>query len=185
MTLHLISLLLLFFPFGLFNFEKSLSFVLNFLFTDFSNFDSFSHSIIMFLNPVLLALLQVEYQFQKVSPFQTHLANVWGFLAATCFYCLGLGLKMHIKSRCAILGHVLLISGAFSSVSLVSIFLPRSLGWLPFIIWAILPFMIGRPLLMRVYRWLYQEILKVILQVGNFFGRFMGPTTVQQQYLPE
>uniref|UniRef100_A0A2N9F6B9 Uncharacterized protein n=1 Tax=Fagus sylvatica TaxID=28930 RepID=A0A2N9F6B9_FAGSY len=143
------------------------------------------HSIIMFLNPVLLALLQVEYQFQKVSPFQIHPANVWGFLAATCFYCLGLGLKMHIKSRCAILGHVLLISGAFSSVSLVSIFLPRSLGWLPFIIWAILPFMIGRPLLMRVYRWLYQEILKVILQVGNFFGRFMGPTTVQQQYLPE
>jgi hypothetical protein len=139
----------------------------------------------MFLNPLLLALLQVDCQAQKVSPFQTHPANVWGFLAATCFYCLGLGLKMHIKPRCAILGHVLLISGAFSSVSLFSIFLPRSLGWLPFIIWAILPFMVARPLLMRVYQRLFQEILKVILQVGNFFGRFMGSTAVQQQHWPK
>ena len=82
----------------------------------------------MSLNPLLLAFLQVDHN--------NHPANVWGFLAGTCLYFLALELKMKINTRSEsysrILDHVLLISGAFSSLSLLSIFLPRSLGWLPF-----------------------------------------------------
>ena len=82
----------------------------------------------MSLNPLLLALLQVDYH--------NHPANVWGFLAGTCLYFLALELKMKINTRSEsysrILDHVLLISGAFSSLSLLSIFLRCSLGWLPF-----------------------------------------------------
>ncbi|KAL4599869.1 hypothetical protein ACB092_11G158500 [Castanea dentata] len=142
------------------------------------NYSSISnHEIFMSLNPLLLALLQVDYH--------THPANVWGFLAGTCLYFLALELKMKINTRSEsyyrILGHVLLISGALSSVSLLSIFLPRSPGWLPFII---LPFMIARPLLVHVCHWLFQVILKVTPQVGNFFGRLMASITVQQQQLP-
>ncbi|KAL4599867.1 hypothetical protein ACB092_11G158300 [Castanea dentata] len=146
------------------------------------------HAIFMLLNPPLLALFLAHYQVQKVSPFQTHPVNVWGFLAGTCLYYLALELKMKINSHweswACILGHVLLISGAFSSFSLPSIFLPRSPWWLPFIIWTILPFMIAHPLLVRVYLWLFQVILKVTSQVRNFFGRLMGSITIQQQELP-
>ena len=132
----------------------------------------------MYLNPLILALLQVDYQ--------THPANVWGFLAGACLYFLALELKRNINTRWAsyshILSHVLLISGAFSSFSLVSIFLPSSLGWLPFILWAILPLMAVSPLLVRVYHWFFQGIMKE--KVGKFFDRFMGSVTVQQQQLP-
>ena len=142
----------------------------------------------MLLNSPLLALFLAHYQVQNVSPFQTDPANVWGFLASTCFYYLALELKMKINTRwesCSrILGHVLLISGAFSSFSLLSIFLPHSPWWLPFIIWTILPFMIAHPLLVRVYLRLFQVILKVTSQVRKFFGKLMGSITVQQQELP-
>ncbi|KAL4599865.1 hypothetical protein ACB092_11G158200 [Castanea dentata] len=141
------------------------------------NSSTSNHAIFMSLNPLLLALLQVDYQ--------THPTNVWGFLAGTCLYFMALALKRNIDTRWAscshILGHVLLISGAFSSFSLVSIFLPRSPGWLPFIIF---PFMIAHPLLVHVYHWLFHVILKVTPQIGNFFGRLMGSITVQQQQLP-
>ena len=131
----------------------------------------------MSLNPLLLALLQVDHH--------NHPANVWGFLAGTCLYFLALELKMKINTRSEsysrILGHVLLISGAFSSFSLLSIFLQRSPGWLPLIIF---PFMIARPLLVQLCHWLFQVILKVTPQVGNFFGRLMRSITEQQQQLP-
>ena len=131
----------------------------------------------MSLNPLLLALLQVDHH--------NHPANVWGFLAGTCLYFLALELKMKINTRSEsysrILGHVLLISGAFSSFSPLSIFLQRSPLWLPLIIF---PFMIARPLLVQLCHWLFQVILKVTPQVGNFFGRLMRSITVQQQQLP-
>ena len=132
----------------------------------------------MSLNPLLLALLQVDHN--------NHPANVWGFLAGTCLYFLALELKMKINTRSEsysrILDHVLLISGAFSSFSLLSIFLQRSPWWLLFIIF---PFMIARPLLVQLCHWLFQVILKVTPdQVGNFFGRLMRSITVQQQQLP-
>ena len=53
--------------------------------------------------------------------------------------------------------------------------------FIPFII---LPFMIARPLLVQVCHWLFQVILKVTPQVGNFFGRLKRSITIQQQQLP-
>ena len=133
----------------------------------------------MSLNPLLLALLQVDYH-KSQSP-----SKCVGFLGWHMLVLLALELKMKINTRSEsssrILGHVLLISGALSSFSLLSIFLRRSPGWLPFII---LPIMIARPLLVQVCHWLFQVILKVTPQVGNFFGRLKRSITIQQQQLP-
>ncbi|KAK2650618.1 hypothetical protein Ddye_018107 [Dipteronia dyeriana] len=44
------------------------------------------HVVFTFLIPLLMGLLQVNYQTKKVSPMDTHPINIWIFIAATWLY---------------------------------------------------------------------------------------------------
>ncbi|KAH7576291.1 hypothetical protein JRO89_XS01G0028100 [Xanthoceras sorbifolium] len=98
------------------------------------NLESRHHFVFIHVIPLLIGLLQVDYQSKNASPFDTHPINMWIFFAATAIYCLGLSIKMDSQNHQStysqiITGHFILCSGALSSVSLASIFLPRLLGW--------------------------------------------------------
>ncbi|KAJ0053996.1 hypothetical protein Pint_00188 [Pistacia integerrima] len=90
--------------------------------------------IFLFLVPVMLGLLQVEYQSKNVSPFDTHPINMWVFLAATCIYCTGLAtnleLQNHTTTHSKIISHVILSSGALTLVTLASVLFPCLIRWL-------------------------------------------------------
>lgn len=148
------------------------------------------HAVFAFLNPLLIGLLQVKFQGTSVSPFDTNPAQFHTFLLATLVYCLAFA--THMKCRrgptnyTSLSGHMALISGSLSSISLVSIFLPRLLGRLILLSWIILLVIVSRQLIFCVFLWTYQRISKVILQlylrVVNGFNMKYGNN--EQEQLP-
>ncbi|ESR33615.1 hypothetical protein CICLE_v10007031mg, partial [Citrus x clementina] len=82
------------------------------------------HIIFLLIIPLLIGLLQVDYQNKSVSPFDTHAVNMWVFFGAAFVYCLGLAInvesKEHQASYSQITSHVILSSGALASASLAS-----------------------------------------------------------------
>ena len=57
------------------------------------------HAIFVFLDPILLDVMRVEYQNQKKSPFDTHPLQKNIFLITICIYGALIGIKVHTKTR--------------------------------------------------------------------------------------
>ncbi|KAI9079979.1 hypothetical protein K1719_038044 [Acacia pycnantha] len=129
-----------------------------------------SHAVFIFLNPLMVDLLQLDYQNKKVSPFETHAPTMWIFFVSTCMHCLGLAFEMKIHSLsvgsffCRIFTNVVLFAGALSSISLASTFLPPPLSWACLGLWALFPFVIGFPLLVSALRWLCEKAMEFLMK---------------------
>ncbi|KAF7825325.1 hypothetical protein G2W53_016489 [Senna tora] len=112
----------------------------------------------------MVDLLQVEFQNKDKSPFQTHAPNMWIFFASTCVHCLGLAFEMKIQTSsgtllCSIITNFILFSGALSSLSLASVFLPRALGWLCLSLSTVLPFVaLALPFLFSASKWFCSKL---------------------------
>lgn len=118
-----------------------------------------THAVFIFLNPLMVDLLQVEYQNKGTTPFETHAPNMWIFFVATCAHCLGLAFEMKLQRSgalwCRVLSNLVLFFGALSSVSLASVFLPRALGWVCLTLFS---FTAGFPLLLSASKCLSHRI---------------------------
>ncbi|KAF7139597.1 hypothetical protein RHSIM_Rhsim07G0111200 [Rhododendron simsii] len=86
------------------------------------------HTVLAFVVPVLLSLLQIKYQGNQISPFDTHPISMVISVASLLLYCLG----YHAKSRWPTYGLVvsrgMVVLGSLSVVSLASILFPGSFG---------------------------------------------------------
>ncbi|KAH7576290.1 hypothetical protein JRO89_XS01G0027900 [Xanthoceras sorbifolium] len=147
------------------------------------------HFVFTYVIPLLIGLLQVDYQSKNASPFDTHPINMWIFFAATAIYCLGLSIKMDSQNHQStyfqiITGHFILFSGALSSVSLASIFLPRLLGWFCLGSWIVLRAMMARHCRNQIYIWLKHSTVKTISFARDRFNRFWGCITLKKEHLP-
>ncbi|ESR33614.1 hypothetical protein CICLE_v10006726mg [Citrus x clementina] len=147
------------------------------------------HIIFLLIIPLLIGLLQVDYQNKSVSPFDTHPVNMWISFGAAFIYCLGLAInvesKEHQASYSQITSHVILSSGVLASASLASVFFPRLLGWICLTLWTLLPITLGRRLIKPMYQWLKYGILKLISQVYSRFNRlWRNCVTLKNQNLP-
>ncbi|KAH7864845.1 hypothetical protein Vadar_034545 [Vaccinium darrowii] len=147
------------------------------------------HVVYGFFITTLIGILQLKYQNKKVSPFETHLTPIRTFVATMCIYSLAMVGKIIAKKYSAkcyeIFSHVSILSGALSSVSLATIFLPPSLSSLiMFIIWAIFFAIVALYLFHTLYKWLYQKIAVAIVQVLELFASFMGQSSMEPQHLP-
>ncbi|KAE9610782.1 hypothetical protein Lalb_Chr07g0190261 [Lupinus albus] len=102
------------------------------------------HSIFIFLDPLLIGVIQVEYQNKKESPFDSYPIQMKTFLISICIYCTVFGVMIH-KTRTRgsyqtqILSFVLLLSGSLSSASLLSILFQQPLLWVMLITWGLVP----------------------------------------------
>ncbi|TXG62630.1 hypothetical protein EZV62_009624 [Acer yangbiense] len=141
-----------------------------------------SHTVFKFLIPVLVALLQVDYQSKRLSPFSTHPLNMWVFFAATCSYCLGLLVEKEFQNQC--IHGIILSSGALSSISLASIFLPRPVGWLCLGLWTVLPIMLAKHSIKQTYEWLKHKIKEKSSLGGDRFKTLWGSLRWKNQNLP-
>ncbi|KAH1162961.1 hypothetical protein AAZX31_01G124200 [Glycine max] len=124
------------------------------------------HAIFVFLDPILIGVMQVEYQNKKESPFDTHPLQKNTFLTAICIYGALLGIKMQTKTRDGffqeILNYGLLLSGAFSSVSLLSILLKQHhLLWIVLTIWGSIPIVLSRHMLKSSACWITKMLAKL------------------------
>lgn len=145
------------------------------------------HTVFILIIPLLIELLQVEYQNKDVPPFDKHPVNMWIFFIAACIY--GLGLSINMEENRAnyysdLISNVILSSGALASVSLASVFLPRFLGWLCLALWTIFPFMLTNNLIQHFYEWFKHVTMTTISQAWNRFNRFWGCFSLNNRSLP-
>ncbi|RDX86111.1 hypothetical protein CR513_32594, partial [Mucuna pruriens] len=139
------------------------------------------HAISMFLVPILLEVMQVEYQNKKESPFDTHPVQKQTFLTAICIYGALLGIKIHTKTgnlQSRVLSYGLLFSGAFSSLSLLSILLHQQLLWIVFLIWGSIPILLARRTLKTPLCWMLKTLLKLVSKVFSVFRSKRGSSDV-------
>ncbi|KAK3206005.1 hypothetical protein Dsin_020051 [Dipteronia sinensis] len=134
------------------------------------------HVVLTSLIPLLMGLLQVDYQSKSLSPFDEHPIQIWVFFAATCIYCLGLFLKMELQidqpNYSRYINHVILSSSALSAVALFSIFLPCLLGWFCLGLWIILPIILARDFIKQIYKFLKKRTIEKITFLCNGFNQF-------------
>ncbi|CAK8575141.1 unnamed protein product [Lathyrus sativus] len=106
------------------------------------------HAIFVFLDTILLGVLQVEYQNKKESPLEVHTVHMQTFLISICIYCMLIGIKIYMKTRGGrrdrILSFALLLFGLLSTTSLLSILLPQQLLWIMFFIWGSISIILAR-----------------------------------------
>ncbi|XLR54862.1 hypothetical protein HN51_023011 [Arachis hypogaea] len=127
------------------------------------------HAIFIFLDPLLLGVLQVEYQNKNKPPSATHPIQIQTFLMAICIYCMVLGIKLYRKDLLGcyqeqILTFILLAFGSISSASLLSILLNSILFWLLIIIWGSMPIIMGHHLLKYLLYWTLGMVEKLNLK---------------------
>lgn len=142
---------------------------------------------------LFISLTQVKFQNRKESPFETHLSNMIICVTALFFYGVYVTMKMKntlynnkdiIYSK--ILDRLIPILGIISSMSLVSVFMPRRFSWVGFVVWTILSAIVVPDLLHKIFHWLYKEIVNLIILVINKLKSFIkgggggGPTQKQQ-----
>ncbi|KAJ0051803.1 hypothetical protein Pint_00190 [Pistacia integerrima] len=144
--------------------------------------------IFLFLIPLMLGLLQVEYQSKNVSPFDTHPINMWVFLAATCIYCGELATNLesqnHPTTCSKIISRVILSSGAFASVTLASVLVPRLIGGLILCLWTILVGTLARHLIKHIYEQLKHATYNTIYVSYVRFKKSRECLTLKKQHLP-
>lgn len=148
-----------------------------------------THAVFIFLNPLMVDLLQVEYQNKQTSPFETHAPNMWIFFVATCIHCLGLAFEMKIQNSgahyCKLFSNFVLFSGALSSISLASIFLPHMLGWICLSLWTILPFSLVFPLIIYAFKRIYSKTRDAMTHVCKRLGEIIKCISPQKICLPK
>ena len=114
-----------------------------------------------YIIPVLIALLQVSC---KESPFKTHPIQTWVFVVATIIYCLAFQLSKAV---------VAVIFGSLSTVSLVSIFLPNSIGFLIFIPWSFVPLVTAYQQIRSIFKDIHDACLRLDRQmIMDFISKF-------------
>ncbi|RDX99649.1 hypothetical protein CR513_17277, partial [Mucuna pruriens] len=123
------------------------------------------HAIFVFLDPILIGVMQVEYQNKEESPFEKHPLQKHTFLTAICIYGALLGINIHTKIRSGylqkILSYGLLLSGMFSSVSLLSILWHQQLLWFVLIICGSIPLILARHMLISSVCWIKNVLAKL------------------------
>ncbi|KAK9213922.1 hypothetical protein WN944_005908 [Citrus x changshan-huyou] len=88
--------------------------------------------IFAYLIPVLIGILGANTQGRTEPLFKTHTINMWGFIVAKVIYCFALAAdiksRLHRENSSQLSGLVAVVSGSVSAVSLISTFLPPSIG---------------------------------------------------------
>ncbi|TQD70193.1 hypothetical protein C1H46_044273 [Malus baccata] len=147
------------------------------------------HAIFAFLNPLLIGVLQVKCQGATESPFDTHPRHMWIFLSTTLVYCFALAANIKSRRNCTAIfysrmsGHIALLTGSLSSVSLVSIFFPSVLDeQLVFFSWIVMPLIVGRTLIGQVCKYICKSTANAVLLVHSIWQGFARRT--EQPQLP-
>ncbi|KAI8546616.1 hypothetical protein RHMOL_Rhmol07G0132900 [Rhododendron molle] len=85
-------------------------------------------TVLAFIVPVLLGLLQIKYQGNQISPFETHPISMVISVASLLLYCLGYYAKSRWPTYALVVSHGVVVFGSLSVVSLASILFPYSFG---------------------------------------------------------
>ncbi|BAT97646.1 hypothetical protein VIGAN_UM129800 [Vigna angularis var. angularis] len=126
--------------------------------------------------------MQVEYQNKKESPFDTHPLQKNTFLITICIYGALLGIMINTKTRRGYLEKIfrygLLLSGAFSSLSLLSILMQQKLLWIVLVIWGSIPLILSHHMLRSAACWTVKIFSKLTWDVSDKHSSACGNNDV-------
>ncbi|GMN50436.1 hypothetical protein TIFTF001_019600 [Ficus carica] len=132
------------------------------------------HAVFAFLNPLLIGVIQVKCQGASSSPFLTNPTEMWTFLLATLVYCFAFAANIKWRRRRTIYalfpGHMALIFGSLSSISLFSIILPTMWGQLIFSLWIFLPVLVLRQFLYWPFQWTLKVVSRLVSNIRKRFN---------------
>lgn len=135
------------------------------------------HALFVFLDTILLGVLQVEYQNKIESPLHTHTVHMQTFLTSICIYCALVGIKIYTKTQggyqAQIISYALLLFGTLSSASLLSILLMRELLVVVLFTWGSIPLTLARHLLKRLGSRIIKMMVKLIWDVLDCMFAFI------------
>ncbi|BAT97647.1 hypothetical protein VIGAN_09115700 [Vigna angularis var. angularis] len=123
--------------------------------------------------------MQVEHQ--KESPFTSYPLQKHVFLTAISIYGALLGIRIHTKTFSCYLENIisygLLLSGVFSSVSLLSILLQQQL-LIVLIIWGSIPLILSHRMLKNSACWMIKLVAKLSWNVCNNHSSVCGKVDI-------
>ncbi|KAH7576297.1 hypothetical protein ACOSQ2_003658 [Xanthoceras sorbifolium] len=126
------------------------------------------------LIPMLVGVLQVNSQSKDVSPFETHPENMWIFVVSTFIYFSAAQRSMPLAPA--------VVAGSLSSVSIVSVLLPRRLGPLIFIPWTFVPIIVAYQVHAVSIRNACHKLHQIIMDI---ISKLSGTrNSIEQQELP-
>ena len=110
---------------------------------------------------MLIAIL--SFVSNKESLFKTKAAEMWVLVVAIIIYCLARLSNVDVA----------VISGSLATVSLVSIFLPDSIGFLVFIPWSLVPLVVASQRIRSIFNNIHDTCLRLDRQmIMDFISKF-------------
>ncbi|KAI8546619.1 hypothetical protein RHMOL_Rhmol07G0133200 [Rhododendron molle] len=116
------------------------------------------HTVLAFIVPVLLSLLQIKYQGNQISPFETHPISMVIFVASLLLYCLGYHAKVRWPTYALVVSRGMVVFGSLSVVSLATILFPDSLGPVLYMLYVLFT----AAELLKLLKWVHRKIMVVL-----------------------
>ncbi|KAG5539913.1 hypothetical protein RHGRI_020212 [Rhododendron griersonianum] len=117
------------------------------------------HTVLAFIVPVLLNLLQIKYQGNQLSPLDTHPISMVISVASLLLYCLGYHAKSRWPTYALVVSRGMVVLGSLSVVSLASILFPDSFG--PVLLYTLFVLFSAAELLM-LFKWVHRKIMGML-----------------------
>ncbi|KAF7138579.1 hypothetical protein RHSIM_Rhsim07G0111100 [Rhododendron simsii] len=108
--------------------------------------------------PVLLSLLQIKYQGNQISPFETHPISMVIFVASLLLYCLGYNAKSRWPTYALIISRAMVAFGSLSVVSLASILFPNSFRPVLYFLYVL----VTAAELLKLLKWVHRKIVGML-----------------------
>ncbi|KAF7139433.1 hypothetical protein RHSIM_Rhsim07G0111900 [Rhododendron simsii] len=121
------------------------------------SFDS-CHTVLAFIVPVLLSLLQIKYQGNQISPFETHPISMVIFVASLLLYCFGYHAKSRWPTYALVISHGMVAFGSLSVVSLASILFPNSFRPVLYFLYVL----VTAAELLKLLKWVHRKIVGML-----------------------
>lgn len=116
------------------------------------------HTVLAFVVPVLLNLLQIKYQGNQLSPFDTHPISMVISVASLLLYCFGYHAKSRWPTYALVVSRVMVVFGSLSVVSLATVLFPESLG--PVLCTLFVLFSAAE--LLMLFKWVHRKIMGML-----------------------
>ncbi|KAF7137791.1 hypothetical protein RHSIM_Rhsim07G0111700 [Rhododendron simsii] len=116
------------------------------------------HTVLAFIVPVLLNLLQIKYQGNQLSPFDTYPISMVISVASLLLYCFGYHAKSRWPTYALAVSRVMVVFGSLSVVSLASSLFPDSFGPVLYTLFVLFS---AAELLMQ-FKWVHRKVMGML-----------------------
>ncbi|GMQ04838.1 hypothetical protein CsSME_00050117 [Camellia sinensis var. sinensis] len=142
------------------------------------------HAILTVLTQMLLAFIQLKFQGQNVSSFETYQKAIWVTTVSLILYCFAYEAEFQLPAYSRVIRRGMIVLGSVSSVSLTSIIFPSNGRRVFYLLYAL--FLASKSAMIRhrfqmAWNWVYWRIIGYL---PREWRRRMGHVENRRDLLP-